>query len=487
MAFDRSKFRATPLSEVKETVSNSKQYDTYFGNRGDRASFFKNEDGSVIKRVLPAHEPGDSPYVPMLTAQLECQVDDKDKDGNVIGKKIARKKIFLATLHGGYPYDIIEEYIKRVYEQAESIQDKEERSKFLNPITGYRMGGKNGKWVFGIKPQLEYVFYAYINKTIYRDSLTKKQMEALNRISEELCAQNDTAAVDMFSDPTEGFPILWTQGKDENNKRVVDIKPLPLKRNQTWDEFFEEHAIPDKVLEAFEEQPSLKKLYVDSYRKRDFDLALDGLKRFDEANVYNIFAQEDYLDMIEQLSNEVEAKEGTRADEGDADDLPFEEKPDETPKTKANPAPKAMPKKAAISKKKSEPTPKEMLKVVNEEFIRQYGDEYQELELEGEELEEAYKLAIVREDLGYDIPHVPGWDKKEEPEKKAVKAPRKAVTKVEAPKEVEEETGEEEQPDEEEEKEETAAPRGINPPSDAGSKSGQSAIDRIRALRNKKK
>lgn len=479
MAFDRSKYKAAPLSKVSETVQQTKQFDTYYGGKGDYAQFWKQKDGITVKRVLPAHEPGDSPYVPMLTAMLKCEVDDKDKDGNVIGKKIANKKIFLATLHGGYPYDIIEEYIKRVYEQAEQLQDKDERARFLNPITGYRMGGKNGTWVPGIRPQLEYVYYALIEGKIWRDSLKPKQMEALNKESADLCAQNDTAAVDMFSDPSTGFPIQWSRGKDENNKTVETLKSLPLKVGQTWEDYFDKNAVPDKVLEELDSLPSLQKLYVDCYTKRDFDYALDGLKRFDDANQYQIFAQDDFLDMIEQLQEMVEKKTGEKP--SGADDLPFgpskeEKKPAEAPASKKAPtakAPAPAQKKAAAKKKPAEPTPEEKLKVVNDEFIRQYGEGYEELELEGEELEEAYQLAIKHEDLGYDIEHVPGWDGSDDGDGG-------------------DDNGEEDTDDggdagnEPEPEDETPTP-GIKVPDDAGSSSGQSAIDRIRAMRAKKK
>lgn len=479
MAFDRSKYKAASLSKVSETVQQTKQFDTYFGGKGDYAQFWKQKDGITVKRVLPAHEPGDSPYVPMLTAMLKCEVDDKDKDGNVIGKKIANKKIFLATLHGGYPYDIIEEYIKRVYEQAEQLQDKDERARFLNPITGYRMGGKNGTWVPGIRPQLEYVYYALIEGKIWRDSLKPKQMEALNKESADLCAQNDTAAVDMFSDPSTGFPIQWSRGKDDNNKTVETLKSLPLKMGQTWEDYFDKNAVPDKVLEELDGLASLQKLYVDCYTKRDFDYALDGLKRFDDANQYQIFAQDDFLDMIEQLQEMVEEKTGDKP--SGADDLPFgpseeEKKPAAAPASKKAPtakAPAPAPKKAAAKKKPAEPTPEEKLKVVNEEFIRQYGEGYEELELEGEELEEAYQLAVKHEDLGYDIEHVPGWDGSDDGDGGDDNGGEDPDDSGDA--------GDDPEPEDE-----TPAP-GVKAPADAGSASGQSAIDRIRAMRAKKK
>lgn len=466
MPIDRSKYRAATLQTVQSATKEAKKYDTYYGGgKGEYAPFWKNRDGITIKRVLPAHEPGDSPYVPMLTAKLDCEVEKKDENGDVIGKEVKQKKIFIATLHGKMPFDIIDEYIKRVYELAEQIQDKDDRQKFLNPITGYKMGGK---WVWGIRPQREYIYYALIEGKIYRDSLKPKQMEALNKESADLCEQNDTVAIDVFSDPENGFPIQYDRGKDEKGKTVETLKSLPLKRSQGWDDYFAEHAVTDKVLEELETYPSLKKLYVDCYSKRDFDLALDGLKRFDEANPsYNIFAQEDFLDKVEEMSNLVEKIDSKGIKEGD-DDLPFgddEEKPVETAKkvsVKATPRGKGLP-----SKKKSEPTPEEKLAIVNKEFIEQYGEGYEELDLEGDELEEAYQLSLKHEDLGYDIPHVDGWGEEEDPTS-------------------EEDPEPEVEPEAEALKPRVGKPKGVNPPEDANSSSGMSAVERIRALRQKR-
>lgn len=474
--FDRSKWKAAPLATVNSTVNETKKFDTYFeSGNNEYARFWTNRDGITIKRVLPAHEPGDSPYVPMLTAMLKIEVDDKDSNGTVIGKKVANKKIFIGTLHGGYPYDIIEEYIKRVYEKADAYQG-DERDRYLNPVKGYRMGGKNGTWVPGIRPQLEYVFYALIEGKIYRDSLKPKQMEALNKESADLCAQNDTAAIDMFSDPTTGFPIQWSVGKDKDGKKETTLKSLPLKMQQTWDEYFGENAVPDAILEQLEKLPSLKSLYVDSYKKRDFDLALEGLKRFDEANVYKIFADEEFLDMVEQMAEMVAEKTGDDGKPSGTDDLPFgNEAPSAAPApaAKKTPVAKAPAAKKAVAKKKpAEPTPEEKLAVINTEFVRQYGDGYDEFTLEdmGDELEETYQLALKKEDLGYDIPHVDGWDGDGD-------------------------NGEDETPAEDPEPEQAPAapeihtavgPAAVKAPADANGKSAMSAVERIRLLREQK-
>ena len=105
--------------------------------------------------------------------------------------------------------------------------------------------------------------------------------------------------------------------------------------------------------------------------------------------------------------------------------------------------------------------------IVNKEFIEQYGEGYEELELEGDELEEAYQLSLKHEDLGYDIPHVDGWGEEEDPTS-------------------EEDPEPEVEPEAEAPKPRVEKPKGVNPPEDANSSSGMSAVERIRALRQKR-
>lgn len=476
-SFNREKYRAVPLSTVASTVQSTKQYDTYYGGKSDYAPFFKNRDGVVVKRVLPAHEPGDSPYVPMMTSMLDCEVEEK-KDGVVVGKKIAKKKIFLATLHAGARFDIIEEYIKRVYELAEQYQDKEEKARFLNPITGYRMGKQ---WVSGIRPQLEYVFYAYIDGQVYRDTLRPKQMEALNKESAELCAQNDTVAVDMFSDPNSGFPIQWSRGKDDAGKTVETIKALPLPMNMSWADYFEKYAVSDKVLEELEKYPSLKSLYVDSYRKRDFELALDGLKRFDEKNGYGIFAQEDYLDMIEELEAFIDKKFG---DAAASETQKSASAGTSTPAAAPVAAPKAVAKKTV---KKAEPagvTTEQKLAVINAEFVQQYGDDYDALTEDmfdsAAQLEETYQLALKHEDLGYGIEHVEGWVAGRV--QKKVVAPK--APKTESPKPTAEPVAA--TPKEPVVEQKPPVSEGVQPVEGVNTSEGMTALERIRAMREKR-
>lgn len=136
---------------------------------------------------------------------------------------------------------------------------------------------------------------------------------------------------------------------------------------------------------------------------------------------------------------------------------------------KKSPAAKAPAAKKTVAKKKlAEPTPEDKLAVINAEFIRQYGEGYDEFTLAdmGDELEETYQLALKKEDLGYDIPHVDGWDGVEETapeqeEEEEIPAPAPEVTTA-------------------------SGPAAVKAPADANSKSAMSAVERIRLLREQK-
>src|SRR5690606_5850023 len=61
--------------------------------------------------------------------------------------------------------------------------------------------------------------------------------------------------------------------------------------------------LTDEELENFSKLKPLSDIYVNVYKRSDFLLALEGLKRFDEeADDYNIFSYEAWQDKVEELS-----------------------------------------------------------------------------------------------------------------------------------------------------------------------------------------
>ena len=325
-AFDRSKFKGGNMSALKDVQSEARKNDKNFntGGSGGRVDFLEVKDGKNIFRILPPH-PDDtiqSPYLAKRVTTLKCEVP-VFKDGEDTGKtEIKNKNIFIATQHGNLPKDPVEMYIEFIRQYAnDSFQDKDDRSKYLAPITGYR--DKKGKWVWGIIPRTTYIAYAIQNGKVGRLELWDswlKEMDKLS-ISEN---QEDVIDVDPFSDPNEGVPLIISkdkavdkQGKETGKFEYNISKDEPSRaKRESWDDFFERVQVTDEQLAELLTQEPLSKLYgKDIYTKRDWDLAIDGLQRFDEENKYGIFENEDFIKELDELEKLVPApKKETQED-----------------------------------------------------------------------------------------------------------------------------------------------------------------------------
>lgn len=113
-------------------------------------------------------------------------------------------------------------------------------------------------------------------------------MNRIKEISVEM-SDDETVSFDIFSQLEGAYPLVITMGEDDKGKKTYSLSAGVPKKGQSWDEFFEETAIPDEDMEYFlNEVPTLEEIYKDVYSQKDFNMALDGLKRFDEENGYDI-------------------------------------------------------------------------------------------------------------------------------------------------------------------------------------------------------
>ena len=220
----------------------------------------------------------------------------------------------------------------------------------------------------------------------------------MNRIKEISVEQSDddTVSFDIFSQMEGAYPLVITMGEDDKGKKTYSLSAGIPKKGQSWDEFFEETAIPDEDMEYFlNEVPSLEEIYKDSYRTKDFEMALDGLKRFDEENNYDNFSDDEFLNEIEEM----------------AAMLPDDSQPEEDKKTPFNedeeekPAPKKQVVKAPASEKAAKVASYPPLSKMKA-FLSQYIDEeYPGMEIPSDltitELREWYDLAQKGEALPF--------------------------------------------------------------------------------------
>lgn len=394
MKFDRSKFKKQSVEDLDSEVKQAEK--TMRKGGKSYTGFATVQKGKNTFRVAPSMGKA---YVACKMSKLRVEVPTYDEDGNVTGKEVKDKNIFCADVHGRNllkgkdPIVLYCDYVRK--KASEEYQDDTERRKYLNPIMGYKKGNK---FVWGINPTLTYVCYVYQgNKDFARLQLYGTWMSRIKEISVEQ-SDDDTVSFDIFSQMEGAYPLVITMGEDDKGKKTYSLSAGIPKKGQSWDEFFEETAIPDEDMEYFlNEVPSLEEIYKDSYRAKDFEMALDGLKRFDEENNYDIFSDDEFLNEIEEMAAMLPDDSQPEEDKK----TPFNEDEDEEEK----PAPKKQVVKAPASEKAAKVASYPPLSKMKA-FLSQYIDEeYPGVEIPSDltttELREWYDLAQKGEALPF--------------------------------------------------------------------------------------
>lgn len=394
MKFDRSKFKKQSVEDLDSEVKQAEK--TMRKGGKSYTGFATVQKGKNTFRIAPSMGKA---YVACKMSKLRVEVPTYDENGNVTGKEVKDKNIFCADVHGRNllkgkdPIVLYCDYVRK--KASEEYQDETERRKYLNPIMGYKKGNK---FVWGINPTLAYVCYVYQgNKDFARLQLYGTWMNRIKEISVEQ-SDDDTVSFDIFSQMEGAYPLVITMGEDDKGKKTYSLSAGIPKKGQSWDEFFEETAIPDEDMEYFlNEVPSLEEIYKDSYRAKDFEMALDGLKRFDEENNYDIFSDDEFLNEIEEMAAMLPDDSQPEEDKK----TPFNEDEDEEEK----PAPKKQVVKAPASEKAAKVASYPPLSKMKA-FLSQYIDEeYPGMEIPSDltitELREWYDLAQKGEALPF--------------------------------------------------------------------------------------
>lgn len=425
MKFDRSKFKKQSIEDVEAEVKQAEK--TMYKGGKSYTGFATVQKGKNVFRVVPAMGKA---YVACKMSKLRVEVPTYDANGKVTGKEVKDKNVFCADIHGKNllkgkdPIVLYCDYVRK--KASEEYQDDVERRKFLNPIMGYKKGNK---FVWGINPSLAYVCYVYQgSKDFARLQLYGTWMNRIKEISVEM-SDDETVSFDIFSQLEGAYPLVITMGEDDKGKKTYSLSAGVPKKGQSWDEFFEETAIPDEDMEYFlNEVPTLEEIYKDVYSQKDFNMALDGLKRFDEENGYDIFADDGFLTEIEEMAAMI-PDEDSKNDEGEEDEAPKktkstskskkveepetdEEKPDPVKNLASSPA------KEKAAKVASYPPLSKMKKFL-EEYI---GEEYPEAELPDDltiaEVRSWYDLAQAGEALPFPEEDETSTETASEPENK---------------------------------------------------------------------
>jgi len=424
MAIDRSKFQGAKLSANKDVQKNAAQNNKGFGNENSRAGFLTIDEGKNVFRIMPPH-PDDTigaSYLPKRTAQLACEVNIWKEGVETEETEIKNKHIFSATQHGGLPKDPVELYIEYVRKRAnDEFQDKDARASFLSPITGWK--DKKGTWNWGIAPKTSFVAFATKDNKFGRLELYESMIKDMDKaaISEE---PEDVMSTDPFSDPDAGCELIITkQHKLDKQSKPTSSWEYPITKGgpsaakrESWDAYFTRTAVTDAQLEELSKQEPLSKMIGnDVYTKRDWDFAMDGLRRLDEKEKYGIFDNDDFLDELLELEKLVPEKKDK---DDDVKEMFDKKKPVET-KTNA-PAPKEKaPEKGEEVEESDEVSESEMRSTLRRFIKKTYGEQFiDQIPVKKSEVEKWYSLWADDEDLP--VVTEKKSEPKSEPEKEAV-------------------------------------------------------------------
>ena len=403
MAFDRSKYLGGSRRAQAEKQNTAQKFDRRSGGTGGSDPWHRVGDGKNIFRIAPPHEPEDSAYEVYRTTTLEC-MKPIYKDGVDTGEReLGRKRLVSAMVHHdglaklGVMGDPVELYVKIVKDVAfKTITDPDERKKFLAPVNGFR--GQEKKWVWGIEPKTSFLAYAWDEEgTLGKLELNKGWISDIDRIADELEEDGVPLEIDPFSNPVEGYPLLITRSKNEAGKTEYLIgKDDPSRaKKETWDMFFKRTAITDEQLEELDGKKPLAKGYTNSYGMKDFEYAMDGLKRFDGKYGFGVLDTDEFQDAIAIIKETLDASTETS---DDAQPEKTKVSGEATPTAKKAPAAKkAAPKKAA------EPTAEEKTAKVAEYITAVYGEEYVPQIPDGGGLNIWFKIVLAEEADG-DLP-----------------------------------------------------------------------------------
>lgn len=335
------------------------------------------KEGKTIIRVAPSHNDNfPSPFVPFRSTYLEVElsIDElsnynmnslidkkslkkdfgieklsdlsewsndkiKDKLKSILGDNFhmkVNKRIFIATLHGKEGHkDLVEEYIKFVVNKVSSeIGDRDESRKKLAPIFGWR--DSNGKWNPGIQPSNSFIFYGWDweDKNLYKIEIYGKMMDRIEDLYVKFDGEDEPLTIDPFSDPERGVCLQIDKAKNNKGKWDYKIDDVPFsgKKFDSYKQFIEQFKLSKEQLGQLKELKPLDKSFGrGSFKASDFKIQLKGLVLFDEKWGYDVFENDEFLELVEQIagqwSEEKEAEEKEKANNSkDIDDI-FKEKP----------------------------------------------------------------------------------------------------------------------------------------------------------------
>lgn len=314
---DRSKFKS---SSVAAMTSEDKKVDQVVRNKKVKADFHKIKNGDNYHRIYPAHPDGggtayaEARVVHWLPAMVPVKDDKgnfkKGNDDKLVMQK-GWKTVFNSKVHGNTPKDIVEEYISFVEKIAKDnypeAKDENKRIEFLVPVHGkYAKNSKDS--VQGIMAKSSWILYTdEITGDPSSPVFVFGQLEIGKAVKQRLNAiaaneaSSDPLGTDPYTDLEEGRAINIKYNKEATKPAdyyTTDLYAPIIKNSGGKVQLF---PLTDDRLDKFITYPSLASMFRGAYKKRDFDLALKGLKMFDDEHEFGVFGYDDFLATVEEI------------------------------------------------------------------------------------------------------------------------------------------------------------------------------------------
>ena len=275
----RSQFKATSIKSLRKAID---QDDALVGIQSN--DYLNLEDGKTLKiRIFPAHPGQENFYTPRKCYWMNLTTEDGET---------RRGTVLDSVLHGGTKKDIVQEYVKFAKKMYGDDSDK------MEALLGTGMNSNS------LNPQYSWLCYADVVregeelrakvwefKKMVRDLLNKLAM------SED---GDEPIEIDPFTDPDEGVPVLVKYLKKPNKKKGEQYYEVTLGKKP------KARPLTDEELEYFAALKPISEV-TRRYNMSEFDKAIDGLKNFDEDNDFNLFDNDDWLEIVEEVKQQYDS------------------------------------------------------------------------------------------------------------------------------------------------------------------------------------
>ena len=374
MANFREKFKATKIKDLKKAVDKD---DAMVGVSNN--DYLNLEDGKTLKiRIFPAHPGHEQFYVPKKCYWLSFPAED--------GGDNKRGTVLDSIVHGGTKMDLVQEYVKYAKKKYGDDDDK------METLTGTGMNSN------ALNPQYSWLCYASIvtpDEELHPKVWEFKKMvrDALNKLAFD--EDNDEPIeVDPFTDPDDGLVLAVKYLKKPNKKKGENYYEVDFAKTGKKKEAYS-RAITDEELEAFSRLKPLNEV-VPRYTKKEFDRALEGLQCWDEEFDFNLFDDDEWLEIVEAVKEQYNGS----SDDDDEDEKPkkktvkktskkVEEEEDADDEEEKKPAKKS-------AKKKVEEEPEDSEEEDSEEEETDDEDDSEEEETDGDEFDDMDRKELKR-------------------------------------------------------------------------------------------